>query len=162
MISAMTSERVIGTGNGIPWRLPRDSRHFRSYTTGKPMLLGRRTYEEMLGWFTTQTPIILTRQEGYRAPAGAHVVHEVAGAVALAEALGAAELVVSGGAQIYAAALPLAEELILTLVDARVEGSARFPDFRADDSWICQRRERHEADRENAHAMEFQWWRRDR
>ena len=70
LISAMTPDRVIGTGKGIPWHMPRDIRHFRSSTAGKPMLLGRRTFEEMAGWFTSQTPIVMTRQERYEAPVG--------------------------------------------------------------------------------------------
>jgi dihydrofolate reductase len=160
MISAMTRQRVIGTGQGIPWHLPRDSRHFRAYTAGKPMLLGRRTYEEMIGWFTTQHPIILTRQTDFQ-PEGASVVNDVPSAITLAESRGASELVVSGGAQIYAAALPYAEELVLTVVDAAIEGRAQFPDFQAQGVWRCQRRETHPADAENVYAMEFQWWTRD-
>ena len=157
MVSAMTRDRVIGTGDGIPWHLPRDSQHFRAYTAGKPILLERRTYEKMIGWFTTQMPIILTHQEGYAAE-GAEVVHDMPSALAAAERLGAAELVVSGGAQIYEVGLPHATELILTIVDASVGGRARFPDFKAAGDWHCTRRESHAADKENAYALEFQWW----
>ena len=159
MIAAMTPERVIGTGRGIPWHLPRDSRHFRAYTAGKPMLLGRRTYEEMIGWFTSQWPIILTHQAGYQGEGG-QVVHDMEGALATAQRLGAEELVVSGGAQIYTAALPYATHLILTIVEATVEGRARFPDFQAQGHWRCDRRQRHAADEQNAYDMETQWWQR--
>ena len=66
MISAMAHGRVIGTGHGgIPWHLPRDVKHFREYTQGKHLLLGRRTFEEMLGWFTDHPPIVLTHNTNY-------------------------------------------------------------------------------------------------
>ena len=157
MIAAMTPNRVIGTGQGIPWHLPRDSQHFRSYTAGKPMLLGRRTFEEMNGWFTTQTPIILTHQPNYTAN-DALVVHDMAEALTVADQTGADEFVVSGGAQIYATALDYADELILTIVDATIEGTARFPDFLSAGDWHCNHRESYPADQENDHPMEFQRW----
>ncbi|MFT4641162.1 MAG: dihydrofolate reductase [Verrucomicrobiales bacterium] len=157
MIAAMTPERVIGTGNGIPWHLPRDSQHFRAYTAGKPMLLGRRTFEEMDGWFTTQIPIILTHQQDYIAD-GSIVVHDMNGALAAAKETGVSEFVISGGAQIYATALQHATELILTVVEATVEGRARFPEFQSHGDWHCAHRESHPADQENDHAMEFQRW----
>lgn len=160
MISAMTSRGVIGTGEGIPWHLPRDSRHLRAFTAGKVMLVGRRTFEEMRGWFTTQTPIVLTRQATYDA-GGALIAGDVPEALAAGKRLGATELVVSGGGQVYAAALPYATELILTIVAVDIEGRARFPDFRSGSGWRCDRTERHASDEENAYSMEFQWWVRD-
>lgn len=160
MIAAMTPERVIGTGDGIPWHLPRDHAHFRTYTAGKAMLLGRRTYEEMIGWFTTQTPIVLTRNTGAALEGEPRLVASVESAIELAQELGTPELVVSGGAQVYAASLDHADQLILTQVHTEAEGAARFPDFQALGDWQCQRRELHPADAENDHAMEFQWWER--
>ena len=112
MISAMARDRVIGTGEGgIPWKLPRDSVHFRSYTANRHMLLGRSTYEEMEGWFKTQIPIILTRQEDYQ-PNEGYVANSVQGAIQMARNAGESELVVSGGASIYKAALPHADKLV--------------------------------------------------
>jgi len=156
----MTAQRVIGTGSGIPWHLPRDSAHFRAYTAGKAMLLGRRTYEEMIGWFTTQTPIVLTRDSGQTLEGAPRLVTSVEAAIEAARGLEMEELVVSGGAQIYAAALESADSLVLTLVDAEVEGVARFPEFKGSDDWHCRASEWHAADAENAHAMEIQWWER--
>ncbi|MFV1994711.1 MAG: dihydrofolate reductase, partial [Verrucomicrobiales bacterium] len=135
MIAAMARGRVIGTGHGgIPWHLPRDSGHFRSYTRGHHMLLGRTTFEEMSGWFTSQIPLVLTRRENYRVEGGS-AAGTIEDAIAIAEAAGEDELVVSGGASIYRAALPFAHELVLTLVDADVEGSAHFPDYQAEGPW---------------------------
>ncbi|MCB1078710.1 MAG: dihydrofolate reductase, partial [Verrucomicrobiae bacterium] len=79
MIAALDRNRVIGTGNGgLPWRLPRDVSHFREYTQGKHLLIGRRTYEEMLGWFSDQVPIVLTHRRDYQPTIGlaAHTVDE--------------------------------------------------------------------------------------
>jgi dihydrofolate reductase len=154
MICAMARNRVIGTGHGgIPWRLPRDSRHFRSYTQGHHMLLGRKTFEEMTGWFTTQTPIVLTRRRDYH-PESARVVHSVPDAIEWARRAGDDELVVSGGASVYQEALPYADELVLTLV-AAVDGQTRFPDYETVGPWDEIGRERIQADDENEYAMSF-------
>lgn len=155
MIAAMDRNRVIGgAAGGLPWRLPRDAQHFRDYTRGKHLLLGRRTYEEMLGWFTDQTPLVLTHRRDYQ-PATGRAAHTVDEAVAEAFELGAGELVVCGGGATFAAALPYADELRLTRVDAEVDGGAHFPDHEADHAWETVAEERHEADAENAHAMTF-------
>ncbi|MDB4589574.1 dihydrofolate reductase [Verrucomicrobiales bacterium] len=160
MIAAMTAQRVIGTGKGIPWHLPRDQAHFRTYTAGKAMLLGRRTYEEMIGWFTTQTPIVLTRDSGRTLEGSPLVVTSVEAAIEAAQHSRASELVVSGGAQIYTAALDYADSLVLTLVDTDVEGSAQFPEFSPSENWCCSETEWYAADAENAYAMEIQRWER--
>jgi len=163
MISAMDRNRLIGTGERIPWHLPKDSQHFRDYTADKAMLLGRKTFEEMEGWFTRkQRPIIITRDEGYSPPhhpKGFHVVSSVEAAIAHARSQGEPELVVSGGAQIYHLALPFAEELILTEVSGEFEGDAYFPEFdRAE--WVGIASDHFAADRENSHAMNFVTYRR--
>ncbi|MEM7146353.1 MAG: dihydrofolate reductase [Verrucomicrobiota bacterium] len=157
MISAMATGRVIGTGSGgIPWRLPRDSAHFRGYTQGKHMLLGRTTFEEMDGWFTTQVPVVLTRNAEYEvAVPGGGVALDVESAIRYADEAGAAELVVSGGASVYAAALAHADELVLTFVDAEVEGGAFFPDWEANGEWEEVSREAYGADEENEYGMSF-------
>jgi dihydrofolate reductase len=159
MIAAMARGRVIGTGHGgIPWRLPRDARHFREYTAGHHMLLGRKTFEEMTGWFETQRPIVLTTKEDYEVSvAGGRVARDVAEAIRIAAAAGEEELVVSGGARVYEAALPYADELVLTFVDAEVEGegTARFPDWEAEGEWEEVSREEVGADEENEFGMVF-------
>lgn len=155
MIAALDRDRAIGTAQGgLPWRLPRDVSHFRAYTQGKHLLLGRRTYEEMTGWFTDHTPLVLTRRRDYVPPVG-RAAHTVDEAVAEAFELGAPELVVCGGASVYLAALPYADELRLTWIDAASGGTARFPDHEADHDWETLESVRHEADAANAHAMTF-------
>ncbi len=156
MIAAMTPDRVIGTGHGgIPWHLPRDGQHFRSYTAGHHMLLGRLTFEEMDGWFTTQTPIVLTRDLRYEVANG-KVAQTIDQAVQLAAEAGDTELVVSGGASVYQLALPKADELILTIVQAEIEGQAHFPDYQSQGAWTLLETQSFPADGENEHAIEIQ------
>ena len=155
MIAAMARNRVIGTGTGgIPWHLPRDAYHFRTYTAGKFMLLGRTTFEEMDGWFTTQTPIVLTRNTDYKPPLG-FVADTVERARDIALEHGADELVISGGASVYRAGLPFADQLVLTFVDEDVMGGVHFPDYEAAAEWETVSEMRLEADDENAYAMTF-------
>ncbi len=162
MIVCMDRNRVIGTGSGgLPWKLPRDIAHFRGYTAGKFMLLGRKTYEEMTGWFTTQTPIVMTQQEDYQ-PAEGHVVRSVSDAIKVAADAGADELVVSGGASIYRLALPYADSLVLTVVKAELEGSAFFPSYNTGIEWRELRRESFLPDEENSFGIDFIWLERVR
>ena len=155
MISAMTNDRTIGaTGGGIPWHLPRDAAHFRRYTANKHMLLGRKTFDEMTGWFTSQTPLVLTSQQHYQPQIGA-AVHSIESAIEMVATSGGDELVVSGGAQVYAAALPYADRLLLTFVDAAIEGTVFFPDFNAVARWRTVAEEHYPADGENRFAMTF-------
>ncbi|NNE93652.1 MAG: diacylglycerol kinase [Verrucomicrobiales bacterium] len=154
MIAAMAKNRVIGTGSGIPWDLPRDAYHFRTYTAGKFMLLGRKTFEEMEGWFTTQIPIVLTGKSDYKVENG-HVADSVESGRDIAKEQGAPELVVSGGASVYEAALPLADQLVLTFVEEEIPGEVQFPDYEAEADWETLSELRLEADDENPYAMTF-------
>ena len=126
-IAAMALDRTIGTGTGIPWQLPEDQRHFRGYTAGKALLLGRTTFEEMLGWFTDHRPITLSSNPSYKHPVATASVSSVADAIAAAEERSEHELVVCGGAKTYASALPFTTDVILTEIDATFEGTAKFP-----------------------------------
>jgi len=139
LIAALARGRLIGSAAGrIPWDIPRDREHFRAYTAGKWLLVGRLTYEEMDGWFGERIPLVLTEEVAYPTDSPAHrAVSSVSMAIALARDHGAAELVVCGGASVYALSLPLADRLILTRIDldATVTAPVRFPDFETDPSW---------------------------
>lgn len=151
LIAAMAKNRVIAGANGIPWNMPRDREHFRAYTSGKAMLIGSRTYTEMRGWFTNHLPIILTS----RSPADAHarhVVRDVASAITLAQKMGAAELVVSGGALTYQAALPHVQKMILTQIDADFDGHILFPEWNPAE-WLQTDTADYPADAQNPHPM---------
>ena len=141
LIAAMADNRVIGRDNKLPWRLSADLKHFKALTLGKPVLMGRRTFDSIGRPLPGRHNIVITRDPDYRAE-GCSVVHS------LEEALQAAsdsdEIMVIGGAQLYEQLLARADRLYLTLVHAEVEGDARFPEF---DSGEWQ-----EASREDFHA----------
>ena len=155
MIAAMSPNRVIGKpGGGIPWSLPRDKQHFRGYTAEKWMLVGRSTYQEMEGWFGNRAPIVLTSDSSYSTESPAHrVASSVTEGIRIAEKNGAEELVVTGGASVYTAALPYAERLILTIVETEIAEGSRFPPFQDSDHWSLVHRESWPADEKNELAM---------
>lgn len=126
VIVAMARNRVIGTRNGLPWHLPADLAHFKRLTMGHHILMGRRTYESIGRPLPGRTTVIITRDPAYRPP-GCLVAASLAEALALGG--GDPEVFFVGGAQIYAQALPLADRLYLTEIDADFEGDAWFPDF---------------------------------
>lgn len=153
-IVAMDQNRLIGAGDSLPWRLPDDMGWFRRQTMGKPVIMGRKTYESIPAKFRPlpgRRNIVLTRDVAYRAP-GAAVVRTVA--AALAAAAPADEVMIAGGAQIYAAFWPHINRLYLTEVDGRFSGDVYFPDV----DWelwhetVC---ESHPRDARHAHA--FTW-----
>lgn len=137
MIAAMSRNRVIGVGNRLPWYLPEDLKRFKSVTLAKPLVMGRKTFESIGRPLPGRLNIVITRDEDYRRE-GIRVCHSLDEALQLADhqALidGASEIVVMGGGEIYAQALPLATTLNLTEVDVEIEGDAFFPDF-ARDEW---------------------------
>lgn len=139
LVAALAEDRVIGSASGgIPWDLPRDRTHFRARTAGRWLLVGRRTYEEMEGWFGERTPVVLTTQPNFRPRKPAHrTAPTPAAAIDLARANGVAELLVCGGAQVYAATLPFADRLVLTRIDLHVTipDPVRFPDFESSGEW---------------------------
>jgi dihydrofolate reductase len=126
LIVAMADNRVIGRGGALPWRLPADLKRFRSLTLGKPVLMGRRTFESIGRPLTERINLVLTRDLRWGAD-GARTVHTVP--EALAQAREAAELVVIGGAEVYRLVLPLARRIYLTHVHAEVTGDTFFPAF---------------------------------
>ncbi len=151
LVAALDENRLIGTGHGIPWRLPRDSRHFRATVAGHHVLVGRRTFGEMAGWFRTEKPIVLTRDPAFE-PAGAHAAASFAAAADHARSHGESEFMVIGGASVYREAMPAATRMVLTRVHGRFKGAAWFPDF-DEDQWVEESRAEFPADPENAYAM---------
>lgn len=127
LIAAVARNGAIGRGNALLWTEPADQRHFRQATMGCPVLMGRRTWESLPARFRPlpgRRNIVVTRQPGYEAPGA-----QTAGSLQAALALVAAEprVFVIGGGQLYAEALPLADELVLTEVDADLDGDTFFP-----------------------------------
>ena len=151
IIAALAENRVIGRDNQLPWRLPADLAHFKRLTMGKPIIMGRRTWESLPGLLPHRTHLVITRNSDYRAE-GAHVVHSINDAIELAG--DAAELMVVGGARLYAQTIPLATRMYLTYVHQQIDGDTRFPDYEAGE-WVEVSHERHSADERNPHDYSF-------
>jgi len=132
MIVAVAQNRVIGRNNALPWYLPNDLKYFKQTTMGKPVIMGRKTYESIGKPLPGRTNIVITRQSDYH-PKGVKVVSSVAEARDLAESVclidGQEEAMIMGGAEIYTLALPDCDRLYLTEVHAEVEGDAWFPEY---------------------------------
>jgi dihydrofolate reductase len=152
LVVAVASNGVIGRDGALPWNLPDDLRHFRNVTMGKPILMGRRTYESIGKPLPGRRNLVLTRGDPI-AVAGVESVKSLKTALALCAA--DEELCVIGGAAVFAAAVPLARVLYLTRVEAEVEGDVHFPDI--DWSvWKVTTNLHHAADARHAYAMTFQ------
>jgi dihydrofolate reductase len=132
IVAAVAENGVIGRDNRLIWRLKSDLRRFRDLTWGKPMIMGRKTYESIGKPLPGRKTIVLTRDRSFAAP-GVEVAHgwdeAVARAEALAAEMGADEISVVGGAEVYALALPHTRRLYLTLVHAAPEGDTVFPSY---------------------------------
>jgi dihydrofolate reductase len=147
----MSENRVIGLHNKLPWHLPADLRHFKKLTLGKPILMGRRTWESLPGILPERQHIVMTRDQTYSAD-DCTVVHSFQQALARLEDV--SEVMVVGGAALYKIALPWADRLYMTLVHATVAGDAYFPPF-DESQWREVERRYHPADVKNMHAMSF-------
>lgn len=152
-IAAMAENRTIGNKNQLPWHLPADLKHFKSVTTGHPVLMGRRTYDSIGKPLPNRTNIILTRDLNFNPPE-CIVVSSTDAAVAKASELGANEIFIIGGAMIYRQLLPLVNKLYLTIVHHKFLGDAHFPEI-DEREWKEISRETHEADASNPYAYSF-------
>jgi dihydrofolate reductase len=126
-IAAMSENRVIGSGNRIPWHLPADLAWFKTRTLGQVVVLGRKTYESLGKELTGRALIVLSRSA--QSSPGLRVVHSLAEIDLVHERR---EVFIAGGAQVYAQALPLCSDLYLTLVKRVVAGDVFFPPFEND------------------------------
>ncbi|RLJ16919.1 type 3 dihydrofolate reductase [bacterium endosymbiont of Escarpia laminata] len=151
LIWAMAENRVIGRNNQLPWHLSADLQHFKRLTLGKPIVMGRKTWESLPGLLPKRQHIVVTGNRDYRAE-GALVVHSIDEAVAAAG--DAQEIMIVGGGAFYAQMLPQADRLYLTLVHMEVEGDAWFPEFDLS-AWREVRREDFSADEKNRFAYSF-------
>jgi dihydrofolate reductase len=141
LIVAVARNGVIGKDNRLPWRIPEDLKRFRTLTMGHHIIMGRRTWESIGRPLPGRTSVVITRDRAYLAP-GATVVHSFADA--LAACAGDDEAFVIGGAAVYREALPLADCIYLTTIDADYEGDVFFPPVSAG-QWREASQERHPA-----------------
>lgn len=147
---AMSSNRVIGVNNKLPWHLPADLAFFRRNTTGKTVLMGRNTYESIGKPLPNRHNVILTRNLAYTAE-GCTVIHTIDEAVRLSEK---EEVMVIGGADIYKQLLPYADRLLVTEIEAIFEGDTYFPEFPLEE-WNLVERIRGIQDEKNHYPHQF-------
>ncbi|MGH8255246.1 MAG: dihydrofolate reductase [Steroidobacteraceae bacterium] len=156
LVAAIADNGIIGRGGALPWHLPDDLRHFKAITLGKPVLMGRHTYEAIGKPLPGRRNLVMSRQaatiSSSQPAAEVEYVPDLAAALALVGA--APELCVIGGAQIYAVTLPLATRIYLTHVHAAVDGDVRFP-LSYWGEWREAERSEHPADARHAYAMSF-------
>ncbi len=154
LIVAVAENGVIGHAGQLPWHLPDDLKRFKALTMGKPMLMGRRTFESIGRPLPGRTSLVLTHSTDWPAPPGVVVVHSVEEALVEVRRSGAAELAVIGGANVFLLTLPIARRIDLTRVHAEVSGDVYFPPLDPLE-WRETQRTEHPADVRHAYAMTF-------
>ena len=128
LIAAQAENRVIGLDNQMPWHLPEDLQYFKKVTLGKPVIMGRKTFESIGRPLPGRTNIVITRQGDWAAE-GAVTVSSLEQGLEVAATEEPEELMVIGGAQIYAMAMPVAQRIYLTQINQAFEGDAWFPEL---------------------------------
>ncbi len=156
MIAAMANNRVIGADNDMPWHLPADLKHFKQVTMGKPVIMGRKTYESIGRALPGRPNVVITTNSAYSLP-DATVVSSPEAAIEHASALESQsdEVMIIGGGTIYQAFLNKADTLHLTFIELAVKGDTQFPDYEAQSHWEEISREAHTADEKNPHDYTF-------
>ncbi len=156
IIVAATKNRMIGKDNDFPWYLSNDLKRFRRLTTGKTVIMGRNTYEHLITrvgkLLPNRTNVVVTRNSHFSA-SDVLIAHSLEEALKLSNAK-KQEVFVIGGSQIYAAALPLADRIYLTEVDAKLEGDAFFPEIDTR-LWHETEREAHTRDEKHDYNYDF-------
>lgn len=157
LIAALADNRAIGIDNRLPWHLPADLKHFKATTLGKPIIMGRKTWDSLGRPLPGRLNLVVSRQPDLRLE-GAEVCASLDAAIARAGAWareqGAGELMLIGGAELYAQALPRAQRLYLTRVHLQPQGDAFFPEFAAADWQLAERSEQPAEGAAAAYALE--------
>lgn len=151
LIAAMDRNRLIGRDNAMPWHLPADLAHFKATTVGKPILMGRKTFQSLGRPLPGRENIVLSRDPEYSA-AGIRVVHDLEQAIATAGDI--PELMVIGGATLYQTMLARADRLYLTFIEAEFNGDAWFPAWDPQE-WRQTSLEKHPANAKNPYPYSF-------
>ncbi|MDG6778497.1 type 3 dihydrofolate reductase [Thiomicrorhabdus sp. zzn3] len=152
MIAATTKNRVIGRDNQMPWHLPDDLKFFKAKTLGKPVIMGRKTFESIGSKPLPGRPnIVISRNSDYQ-PDGVQVFPSVDQALAMLDAF--EEVIIMGGGQLYSEMLSKADRLYLTVIDTDLEGDTFFPDW-TQFNWVVSEREQHDSDDRHAYPFEF-------
>jgi dihydrofolate reductase len=126
LTAAVARNGAIGAGNAMPWRIPSDLKHFKALTLGKPLIIGRKTFQSIGRPLPGRETIVVTRDASWSYP-GVAVAHDMDAALAIARASGAPEIIIGGGGEIYAQTIGMADRLYITEIDLAPMGDARFP-----------------------------------
>ena len=151
LIVARAANGIIGKDNGMPWHLPADLAHFKRTTMGRPVIMGRRTWESIGRPLPGRRNVVVTRNTGFLAP-GAEVVGSLEDAWRVLADAG--EVFVIGGGQLYAETLPGADRVYVTEIGKAIEGDTRFPDLDPSE-WRETVLGEHAPDDRNAHPLRF-------
>lgn len=152
MIAAMADDRIIGLDNKMPWHLPADLQFFKRVTLGKPVIMGRKTYQSIGRPLPGRQNIVLTRDTTLNIE-GVDCVQTLEQATQLAGDVD--EVMIIGGATIYEQYLEKADRLYLTFIDLKTKGDTKFPDFKAIAQWQEVQQEAHLKDDKNPHNYQF-------
>lgn len=150
MIAAMADNRIIGKDNQMPWHLPADFAWFKRCTMGKPVVMGRKTYESIGRPLPGRLNIVISRDETLKIE-GATTVTSIEQALDVADDV--EEVMIIGGGAIYASCLPMANKLYVTHIEAAIDGDTQFPDW--GDQFKETYSETYQADEKNAYNMRF-------
>jgi len=157
LVVAVAENGVIGRNGRLPWRLSGDLKHFRALTMGKPVIMGRKTFESIGRPLSGRANIVLSRAAGF-APDGVEVCADFQAALGVAQRrakeMGADEICIIGGEAVFRAALPIADRIYLTEVHAAPDGEVVFPALNRQ-TWRETVRERHAADAKNQYPYSF-------
>ena len=148
LIVAMDKNNLIGSNNELPWHLPADLAFFKRTTMGKPIVMGRKTFESIGKPLPGRRNIVVTRDPDFSA-AGCDVVNSIDAAIALCR--DDEEIMLIGGASLYQQSLELATTMYITRIDHEFEGDTWFPEYQKSE-WKVENRENFEADHSNPHA----------
>jgi len=141
LIVAMDRNRVIGSGGVLPWNIPADMSFFKAVTMHHPVIMGRKTHESIGRALPNRDNIVVSRQPGYQAKGDCIVVPDLSNAVDEALKVEKQEIFVIGGAQMYEQALPVADKIYLTEIDAEFKGDTYFPEIKAEEWELGESRE---------------------
>lgn len=145
----MSKNRVIGNNNSLIWKLPADMKRFKEITTGKTVIMGRKTYESIGRPLPNRRNIIITRNDSYSVN-GCEVVNSLEKAIELSNG---SDVMIIGGGEIYTQSLPIVDKMYITIIHEDFEGDTHFPEI--GDEWVKISREDHQPDEKNQYKYSF-------
>jgi dihydrofolate reductase len=157
-IVAASENNAIGKDNKLPWHLPTDMKYFKNVTWAMPVIMGRKSFDALGKPLAGRKNFVITRNKEWKAD-GVEAVHTIDEGITLARQTDAKEIFITGGAEIFKAALPLADRIYLTRVHGNFDGDSFFPELPTEEWELVKTREC-EADSKNAYALSFQVWER--